>query len=355
MAIYLLLFLTIPILSMLTKDRKVLVIIICAEMWILAALRSETLGVDVDLYKIMYNFWTQYSFREMILSTRFIIGHKVGFPQESGFVWFAWLCAKAGLSFHSFLVVHSTICIAALGRFMYKYAEDSSLSLAIVLSFGLLGTFFCILRQALALVVLMFSVEPIKKRQFFRFMVVNCAAVLFHRAALIFLPVYFIYKIRITKRTLFVSVCALMAWLAVIPLLYPIVGRLLRMLGKMHYNLSSFTMNNMIILFIVLFVLLLFLVRNYDFYEKPEHRLSTWVFILAIATETVSLYVPAISRIAISLLFPFATIAIGDGIAEQKLLLNKRILRLSYYVVFLLFFALTLSQSGYSPYIPFWK
>ena len=279
----------------------------------------------------------------------------MGFPQESGFVWFAWLCAKAGLSFHTFLVIHSTICIAALGRFMYKYAEDSSLSLAIVLSFGLLGTFFCILRQALALVVLLFSVEPIKERKFLKFFLINCAAVLFHRAALIFLPVYFLYRIKINKRVLFFTVCFLCGWFAAIPLLYPVVGRMLIMLGKNKYNLSSFTMNNMIILFLVLFVLLLFLVRNYDFYEKPEHRLSTWVFILAIATETVSLYVPAISRIAISLLFPFATVSIGDGIAEQKLLSNRRLLRASYYILFLLFFALTLSQAGYSPYKPFWK
>ena len=57
MAIYLLNFISIPIYDLLIKNKKKLVLIVSLQLFLILALRADTLGVDLDNYKQFYEFY----------------------------------------------------------------------------------------------------------------------------------------------------------------------------------------------------------------------------------------------------------------------------------------------------------
>ena len=91
MFIYLFNFLSIPFYDLMIKDKKKIIWLVCVQMFLILALRADTLGPDMRAYSTFYNTWSGYSLGEMIGATRFLSNHEVVYGRESGFVWLCWL------------------------------------------------------------------------------------------------------------------------------------------------------------------------------------------------------------------------------------------------------------------------
>ena len=114
MAIYLLLFASIPFWHLVfKKDKKTFVAIVALELFAVLALKSPTLGVDLDNYSAGYEYISNMSFKEMIASLRLFSLAKIYwmYAYESGYVVVNWIFSHMGLSFHGFFVVYSAFCI----------------------------------------------------------------------------------------------------------------------------------------------------------------------------------------------------------------------------------------------------
>lgn len=113
------------------------------------------------------------------------------------------VCYKLGVSYNFALCVLNIIPICLL----YKTFRDQKVFAWIIIMLFLSGQFFLhlnIVRQSIALFVLIYSTSYIHKRLFARFIVCVIIAAGFHTSAVLFLPFYFIPYLSaiITNRTL---------------------------------------------------------------------------------------------------------------------------------------------------------
>lgn len=356
MLIYLVNFLSVPIYSLIDKNKKRVLFVVCLQMFLILSCRNELLGVDLENYKLYYAEWSKYSFWEMVGTTRFVVGQRISWGLESGYVWLCWICAKVGMSFHFFLIIHALICMGGVYNFIKEYAENKVLTILMIISFGIYETFFGILRQSLAFIILLLAVKPIKERKFLRFFFIVCLSVLFHRVALAFIFIYFFNSIKISKNTFFCMYGICFLFFLSIPVLYDIIfGFILRLAGKEEYQLGDFTMNNMIILMFLISLFILVMGDVKKIFENENYRICFWAMFLALLLEVLSLYAPVYSRVAISIFFPFAMLLFADVLNMLKIQTNKLICAVSIYAFLFLFYIYQLSDSYIVPYISMWE
>ncbi len=340
MLIYLINFLSIPVYSLIDKNRKRIVFIICFQLFLMLIFRSDTLGGDLKNYSVYYQVWSGYSFGEMVQATRLFLNQKVVWGLESGYVWFCWICAKACLPFHGFMVIHAMICMAGLYRFLKSYAINKPFVLVLMIAFGVHRTFFGALRQAIAFVILLSSIKAIQQRKIWRFLAILCGAVLFHRVTVPFIIVYFLYDFKITRRT-FLAVYAVCIVLLVMmqPVYSMILEPLLKMAGKDDlYGIGNFTMNNMIVLMVLLSMFVMIMSNVKKVFVNGVYRIFFWAMALALVIETVSLYIPTFARGAITVYFPFAMVLVADIIDMQISRSNRVILTAALYMFLFVFY-----------------
>lgn len=357
MLIYIINYLSIPVYSFLLKDKRKVILLVCAQMFLILAFRSTSLGFDMRNYETYFNEWSQYSFSRMVSGTRIFVGHRLPWGLESGYVWLNWLCAKAGIGFRGFLAVHTFISMFSLGYFLRNNARNSGMALALIISLGIFQSYFYILRQMLALSVLLFSVDAIKERKLVKFLMEICVAVLFHRAAAVCVLLYFLYGKKINKNMLcFVYAVSALTVLAVPYIYNGIVIPILKYVGKADlYPLEEFQPNNMIILMAMFLLYIWIMANTKEFFRDEKYRIGFWGGALALLIETFSLYVPVISRIAITICLPFAMPMIADVAYCQKNTENKYILQISFYVLLFMFYLYQLRASSIVPYLTFWQ
>lgn len=102
-----------------------------------------------------------------------------------------------------FLIIIAVIFFAAMGRFIYKNSEDPCFSF--VLFSTLFYSFYAItgLRQTVATALVVFlGYEFIKERKFWKFVLVAVLAFMLHKSSIIFVPFYFLSRIKISGRYL---------------------------------------------------------------------------------------------------------------------------------------------------------
>ena len=354
MVIYLLNFLTIPFYSFVIKNKKKCMILILFQMWLIMVLRSSMLGYDVIAYSQYYEVWSRYSFKEMILSTRFIKNQNIVWGLESGYVWLCWICAKLGFSFHSFLIVHSTICIIGVGVFLIKYCEDPIFALLIMIAFGVWGSFFYILRQSLAFVILLWACDSIIEKKPIKFTILYCTAVMFHRAAIVFIPLYFLSKIKITKKIIIIFTVVSIIWLFIFSRFYKYIYLFLKVFGKENmYALGKMKANNMLVCFLLIFFVVLIFSKKLELLQNQPNNILFWCFMFTILVEIISLYIPDFARIAICELFPFGAVLIANVFNQQNNE-NKKIIKATSYIILILFYVYILKNASYVPYKPMW-
>ncbi len=299
MWIYILNFLLILLYGLLVKNKKNLVILISIQLFLILALRNPLLGVDNQVYLDGYNYISELSFTDMISRLNLIKTANLIHPYafESGYVVLNWIVAFLGMDFHGFLIIHAAICVTVVGRFIYKYSDDPMMSMLMFLSLGFFTYLFGILRQTLAMTVFMLAIPFIRDRKPIKYFLMCLLAFTIHRAAIIVVPLYFIYNVKITKKRYIALGSALVTLLAVSPLLAKfVIAPILRVFGKTSYQLN-FNLN-MYILLMILIALMILIFASFDklFVQNPKNNFLCWAFLLAIAIEIMGLYNDVIAR-----------------------------------------------------------
>ena len=356
MLIYILNYLSIPVYALLLRDKNKALFLVSIQMFLILAFRADNLGPDVDNYYQYYNTWSQYTFAKMISATRFIGNHKVTWGLESGYVWLNWICAKIGLSFHGFLVIHAAICISGMYYFLNKYAINKCVALAIIIGFGTYQALFFLLRQDLAFIVLLFIIDSVKERKFLKFFCLWALAVLFHREVIPVIMVYFLYDIQVTPKTFIIVLAGIWIGLMGIKILYnTIIMAFLTAIGKECYTFGDLQMNSMIILMLMIFLVIFTLSFFNNVFINQDYRVMFWMMSLGLGFEALSLYVPVFSRVAIAVLFPFAIVLFADEVSIYFDKYNALLLDSILYTLAFALYLYTTRVSGIVPYVFFWN
>ena len=299
MWIYIINFILILLYGFLIKDKKAYVIFASVQIFLLLALRAPTVGVDLDNYSGGFSYIAGLDFGDMLSRLNLIKTAQLVHPYsyESGYVVFNWIVGFFGFNFQGLLIVHAAICTAVAGHFIYKYSEDPKISFVLFLSLGFYTYLFGILRQTLAMTVFLMAIPFIKKRKLIPYLLMCLLAFTIHRVAIIVVPLYFVYNLKITKRRYLQIGALLVAFFAISPLLARyILSPLLRILGKTSYQLQ-FSLN-VYILIMAAMAALIFCFTSFEefFMNNPDNNFLCWAFFLAIAIEILGCYNDVIAR-----------------------------------------------------------
>lgn len=351
MAIFLLNYISIPIYDLLIKKKRAILLLVTLQMFLILALRADTLGVDLVDYKVFYEHYSTMSFGEIIRGFRPIGGSTHVYGLDSGYVLFNWIIGKLGFSFHSFLVVYAAVVLTSVAVFIDRYCKDVAIALATFVSLGGFVAMFGILRQSLALAIFLMAMPALVNRKFWRFALIVGIAGLFHQTFYIALLLYPLSKLK-ANRTLFATVMiASAALLVLIPTLYDnVIFPIFVKLGR-YYYIEGFMWNNFFLLLVGLAVLIMLFFRR----EHKSDNAMLCGFLMTLPFQTIAFYVPVFSRLAGAVFINFACPLIAGMVSSFETRSQRVQAKTVAYVGLLLFHVYALIVDGVLlPYVPFW-
>jgi hypothetical protein len=160
-----------------------------------SGLRDMIGGYDVYIYAEVYEIPTSQIMK---------------FPTfEIGFRWFYYLLRQISDNRYFMFFICAVLIMASHFFTVKKHSPIIYFSLFILFcKFFLMS--FVYLRQGIAMGIIWFSIGYILKKDFLRFGFLIILAFLFHKSAIIFLPIYFIANIKFNQLNMFVvTLCAL--------------------------------------------------------------------------------------------------------------------------------------------------
>ena len=334
MLVYLSMVLIIPVLyAVFLKNEyrdKIILSVVCFMMLILLSLRKPF--SDVIAYFDIYNSLKGVPFSAMIKDFHIIKTSQIVYG-EWGYCFICWIFVNLGIPFQLFLTIESAFCVFCIFHFVNKNSVNLPLSIALIVGFGIFDYMFIIVRQTMALGFLLLSFEAIKKRNIPIFVLLVLIATMMHRSALIFLVVYPLSYLPVTRLNAAIFSCAS---LLIIPL-YPLAERLFLRKIMMLFMKETY-MENMPFEFGELIILLLMIVAFLMvFYDKKKtlevrDKAAFWAFMIALPLQATACYIPILARVSTLTFLPFAGIAIPNLLETND---NKKLVKVFEILIYL--------------------
>ncbi|XTZ39825.1 EpsG family protein [Salmonella enterica] len=169
------------------RYEKLLVTFSFTIIWLLVSF-SSFVGPDYESYKFMYDSQNDNFFLQEFLF------------RELGVIFKA-----NNLSFSAFYFFLTSIYLFIIYKVFLRYRNLSALNLLIfiIMPYGLLEGGFNYLRQNVAVAFFYLSMVSLANRNLFRYLFLNGIGVLFHKSAILLLPLYFFLKIKISTTRCF--------------------------------------------------------------------------------------------------------------------------------------------------------
>lgn len=120
-------------------------------------------------------------------------------------------------NFQYIFIITSLLVVLLLSIFLYKHSKNPSFGLLMFYLFGFYFNSMNFLRNVIAALIIIFAYKYIKDKSFIRFIVLVLLASAFHISALIFIPFYFIFKLKFNYITVigYTVVCGLIFYFSV--------------------------------------------------------------------------------------------------------------------------------------------
>ena len=172
-----------------TRLKKIIYHIYILQMILLLSLRHRTVGNDMINYYSTFlssgldNYWS----------------HK---KLEIGYKLINYLIFKLFGNFQVLIVVMAMLTICPVAYFIYKRSKNPMMSLVIYMSFNYYYYTFITFRQSTAYGIILLSYKYIEEKKLFKFILCVLLAASFHKSALICLPIYWLFDIRIKNKSL---------------------------------------------------------------------------------------------------------------------------------------------------------
>lgn len=197
--------------EVMSLERKKWYCILSGSFWILiSGLRGLTIGADTSAYYYSYLIVKNMSFNELFQNVLVKIVSNTG-NKDPGYDFFVKLTQIVSGNYQVFLMIVALIFMIPF--MMWVWRESKNPLISFVLYSSLFYAFFSItgIRQTIstALVVLIGD-RLIKNRKLILFLIVAFVASLIHMSALVFIPFYFLSRIRIRRKTVIVAGLAFM-------------------------------------------------------------------------------------------------------------------------------------------------
>ncbi len=247
------------------------------------------------------------------------------------------------------LISTSLLFITSIFYFVDRNSDDIPMSISIYISFSLFAFHLQGMRQSIAMCICLFAYEQAKKRKFIPFLAIIAVAVLFHKTAILFLPVYYICRMRCSNKT----IGAMLAISAAVLLFASEVTAIANFLFDTDYG-NPVESGGIITLMINILIIALILFADSDI--KKGNERTPLLFLLMLSTLCYAFrYVGANLAERVAYYFIFSQMVLIPRtskivVAKQRGLYKMIVLALS-----IAFFAYHLSGTTFVPYRFFWQ
>lgn len=327
MLVYILNYISIPIYHALIKNKKQFVTLVSIQLFLILALRAPYLGVDLENYSAGFDFISTLGLGDMLSRLRLISTAHLVYPfdYESGYVVLNWLVAFFGGNFQVFLMVNAAICMVSFGSFIYKHSECPWLSFCILVSFEYYTYAFGILRQTLAIAILLFAMSYMEQKKLGKFLLFVFLAFTIHRAALVFSVMsYFAYYMVSKSKYLKMTLIFFIVFLAGPFVLPQLIKFVFLVVGREAYieDVTGAKLNNYIILLLLISVFVYLLA---DFRENRRNIKFNFMlggFLLAIPIGIMGMYSENFGRLG--QMFSIMIVPLVPNVIQQQ---KERVVR----------------------------
>lgn len=176
------------------KIKKYYYFLICLLIFLVSSFRNELIGNDTIQYLRFFDLINGANLNHYIDNGYF----------EVGYIYINYFIKLISDSKLFFLTITSAFIYFGIFRFIYKNSKNEFMSL---LLFVLLLYFFesmSAIRQYLAISIILLSFDNIRNKKLIKYIISVVLALLIHKSAIICILLYFVYNIKIDKKTKFI-------------------------------------------------------------------------------------------------------------------------------------------------------
>jgi len=170
----------------LKKGKSIYIIVVSIQLFFILALRGFTVGDDLDSYIAYYKIIGQ-----MSLTVNFM-------ELEKGYVLYNSILGHLSPDPRFFFIVTSAILVVGISKFIHDYSKTPWLSYFLFITLGFYAIDFGLLRQALAIIIVINGFKYVENRKFWKFGMSIVLATLFHTTAIFGILIYFLRYFKFT-------------------------------------------------------------------------------------------------------------------------------------------------------------
>jgi len=266
--------------------------------FILIAFKANTIGADTRNYLRAFEALARFGDFEDL--------SPFGYERtEIGYKNFILLLTKISSWPHTLLIALGIMVCYALYDFISRTASNWCLALFFFVTLGFFQFAMSGIRQTLAVSILLIGYRYVQRRNLFKFLITVVVAMMFHKSAIIFAPVYYIAHLKLSLKTI-----SLMFFSMFVGLLFA-DKLLLTVADVMEYNYGIEQTGNGQIFFAIVLIITLLCLRNKDTLIAKRHSnlamidvnfvsMALWcVRLISRTAERVSLYFMPYTYIAL--------------------------------------------------------
>lgn len=325
---------------------KLAIFLITCTFIMISGLRNINVGKDLINYIPRFITLGNASWSEIIaLSDQYSF--------EYGFSVFCKILYLINPSPYFFLLI--TSIIIGVGFYLLcQYSHLPVVTFFLIYSYGLWGSSLNIIRQFIALTFLIVSIKYIIERKFGKFVVCIIIAISFHSISIVFLPLYFLYKIKFDSKT-FIYYLGLSILTAILG--YRFLEEIISNTSFAWYLEGGNTGSGESTLILLSAILLGAFIFRKSIY-KIDNKIDLWIWGLAIAIlfNILALSLGIFARV-MKFFLPFLTIIIPDIVLairkDKALSLGIWTMILGFFCIYF-YFVIVMNTSigeGWNPFI----
>ena len=167
------------------NKNQIIFAIISALPFIIVAGFRYNVGCDFMSYVRYFDFFKYTSIHKMEFGFNFLIEFIQLFSNNN--MWLFLLCA--------------IIFIFFTYKAIYQQSIDPTLSIFLLLSTTYFTTYLNGMRQLMAIAIFLYAIKYIKNRDFSKYILFIIIACMFHTSSILYIPLYFLYGIKIKPKT----------------------------------------------------------------------------------------------------------------------------------------------------------
>jgi hypothetical protein len=254
-------------------------------MILIMGLRDVSIGTDTIGYFTRYEYLKNAGFGSLSQLLNTVHGDK-------GYILLEYFIGKYFVYFQIFLLIIAFIYILSVSKTINNNSKSPIISFVLFIGLGFFIFGMSAIRQTLAISFVLMSFESIKKRQLLKYLTFVFIASTFHITAVIFLPIYWLVKLKIN----YINMIGIFLVAITVFVMKDIIINFLINIYPMEYTQVETGGNRFYLILILSVVLGLFFKKNF----LDNNSLNKMLFIIMITSVVifpVTQFHPAVMRL----------------------------------------------------------